>query len=69
VFLPADSFQVICNGPSFGMVDDLGSVTVIQKFEERYGVRISNSFWIGREQATFGAIVDALSDLVARGRV
>jgi hypothetical protein len=67
VFLPADSFKVICNGPSFGMLDDLGSIAVVQKFEERYGIRMPNSFWVGREEATFGEIVEALTGLVARG--
>ena len=67
VFLPDDSFQVMCNGPSFGMLDDLGSIAVIQHFEERYGIRIPNSFWVGRERATFGEIVDAVTGLLARG--
>jgi len=69
VFLPTDSFQVMCNGPSFGMVDDLGSLAVIQQFEKAYGVQIPNAFWVGREHATFGEIVEALTALVARGPV
>jgi hypothetical protein len=60
VFLPGDSFQVMCNGPSFGMLDDLGSISVIHQLEEHYGVRIPNSFWASREQATFGEIVAAV---------
>jgi hypothetical protein len=65
VFLPEDSFQVMCNGPSFGSLDDLGSIAVIQTFEKHYGIRVPNSFWVGREQATFGEIVEALIGLVA----
>jgi hypothetical protein len=67
VFLPDDSFQVMCNGPSFGMLDDLGSIAVIGQFEECYGIRMPNSFWVGRERATFGEIVEALNGLLARG--
>jgi hypothetical protein len=67
VFLPGDSFQVMCNGPSFGMVDDLGSIAVIQQFEEQYGVRIPNSFWAGREHATFCEIVEALMVVLPQG--
>jgi hypothetical protein len=66
VFLPDDSFQVMCNGPSFGMLDDMGSVAVIQQLEKHYGVRIPYSFWAGREQATFGEIVEALTIVLAR---
>jgi hypothetical protein len=67
VFLPADSFEVMCNGPAFGMLDDLGSVAVIEQFEKGYGVRIPKAFWEGRERATFGEIVEALAALVAPG--
>jgi hypothetical protein len=56
----------MCNGPSFGMLDDLGSIAVIRQFEECYGIRIPNSFWVGRERATFGEIVEALTGLLAR---
>ena len=66
VFLPDDSFQVMCNGPSFGMLDDMGSVAVIQQIEKHYGVRIPNSFWAGREHATFGEIVEALTIVLVR---
>ena len=66
VFLPDDSFQVMCNGPSFGMLDDLGSIAVIMQFEEYYGIRIPNSFWVGRKHATFGEIVEAFTGLLAR---
>jgi hypothetical protein len=69
VFLPDDSFQVMCNGPSFGMLDDLGSIAVIQQLEESYGIRIPDSFWTGREHATFGEIVEALTGLLARGPI
>jgi hypothetical protein len=69
VFLPDDSFQVMCNGPAFGMLDDLGSIAVIQQFEECYGIRIPNSFWVGREHATFGEIVEALTGLLASGPI
>jgi hypothetical protein len=69
VFLPADSFQVMCNGPSFAMLDDLGGIAVIQQFEACYGIHIPNSFWIGREQATFGEIVEALTGLLPRGSI
>jgi hypothetical protein len=66
VFLPADSFQVMCNGPSFGMIDDLGSIAAIRRVEKHYGVRVQNSFWVGRERATFGEIVEALTSVLAR---
>jgi hypothetical protein len=66
VFLPSDSFAVMCNGPSFGMLDDLGSTVVMEQFEKRYGVRIPDAFWTGRKRETFGEIVEALSGLVAR---
>jgi hypothetical protein len=67
VFFPDDSFQVMCNGPSFGTLGDLGSIAVIQRFEEHYDIRLPNSFWAGREHATFGEIVDALTVVVAAG--
>jgi hypothetical protein len=67
VFLPADSFEVICNGPALGMLDDLGSVAVIEQFEKSYGVRLPKTFWQGREHATFGEIVEGLAALVASG--
>jgi hypothetical protein len=69
VFLPEDSFQVMCNGHTFGSLDDLGSIAVIQAFEEHYDIRVPNSFWVGREQATFGEIVEALNGLVAHGPI
>jgi hypothetical protein len=69
VFLPDDSFQVMCNGPSFGMLDDLESSAVIQQFEECYGIRIPNSFWTGRKHATFGEIVEAFTGLLARNPI
>jgi hypothetical protein len=65
VFLPADSFEVMCNGPAFGIIDDLGSVAVIKQFEKGYGVRIPKTFWEDRKHATFGEIVDAFAALVA----
>lgn len=65
VFLPGDCFQVMCNGPSFGMLDDLGSLAAIKQFEKHYGVLVPNSFWAGREHAKFGEIVDALTNLLA----
>ena len=64
VFLPEDSFQVMCNGPSFGIIDDLGGDAVIRTFERQHGVRVPNSFWTGREHATFGEVVEALGGLV-----
>ncbi len=64
VFLPEDSFQVMCNGPSFGLMDDLGSEAVIQTFEKHYGIRVPNSFWKGWEHARFGEVVQALGGLV-----
>ncbi len=67
VFLPADLFEVMCNGPAFGMLDDLGSVAVIEKFEKSDGVRIPKTFWERRGRATFGEIVEALAVLVAPG--
>jgi hypothetical protein len=67
VFLPDDSFQVMCNGPAFGMLDNLGGIAVIQQLEEHYGARIPNSFWAGREHATFGEIVEALTVVLAPG--
>ena len=67
VFFPDDSFQVMCNGPSFGTLDDLGSIAVIQKFEKHYDIRLPNSFWAGRDHATFGEIVDALTVVLAAG--
>jgi hypothetical protein len=66
VFLPEDFFQVMCNGPSFGLLDDLGSIAAIRQFEEHYGVRIPNSFWAGREHDTFGQVVDALTNELAK---
>jgi len=65
VFLPADSFEVMCNGPAFGRLDDLGGVAVIELFEKSNGVRIPEGFWEGRTHATFGEIVEALAALVA----
>jgi hypothetical protein len=65
VFLPGDSFQVICNGPAFGTIDDFGADTVIQKFEKHYGIRVPTSFWVGKERASFGEIVEALERLLA----
>jgi hypothetical protein len=59
VFLPADSFEVMCNGPSFEMLDNLGSISVIEQFEKGYGIHIPNEFWVGRGHATFGEIVEA----------
>jgi hypothetical protein len=48
------------------MLDDMGSVAVIQQLEKHYGVPIPNSFWAGREHATFGEIVEALAIVLAR---
>jgi hypothetical protein len=66
VFLPDDSFAVMCNGPAFGMLDDFGSVAVIQQFEKRNAIRIPDSFWQGRARTTFGQIVEALTDMLER---
>jgi hypothetical protein len=66
VFLPGDSFQVMCNGPSFGMVDDLGSIAAIKRVEKHYDIRIPNWFWSGRERSTYGEIVEALTDLLSQ---
>ena len=69
VFLRNDSFQVMCNGPSFGMIDDLGSIAAIKRVEKHYGIRIPNSFWADHEKSTFGEIVEALTGLLARKSV
>jgi hypothetical protein len=67
VFLPTDSFSVMCNGPSFGIIDDLGSVAVIKQFEKAYDIRVSNAFWGSLEHTTFGEVVDALIGLIPPG--
>jgi hypothetical protein len=51
VFLPDDSFHVLCHEPSFSMLGELGGIAAMMRFEEQYGVRIPKSFWAGREHA------------------
>lgn len=60
-FLPDDSFQVMCHGPKFGLIDDLFAIEeAIEEIQDTYAVTIPQSFWSGREEATFGEVVDAL---------
>jgi hypothetical protein len=66
VFLPDDSWQVICNGPKFDMLDDFVAVDAIDEFEDHYGVEVPRDFWDKREDATFGEIVDGLALLPKR---
>jgi hypothetical protein len=48
------------------MLDELGGIAAMMRFEEQYGVRIPKSFWTGREHAKLGDVVEALASLLAR---
>ena len=60
VFIPNDSFQVICTGPRFDSIDDLAGEEAIEEVELMLTIKVAPAFWQGKEQATFGEVVDAL---------
>jgi hypothetical protein len=66
VFLPGDSWHVICNGPKFDMFDDFIAVNAIDDFEDHYRVKVPHDFWEKRDASTFGEIVDDLALLPQR---
>jgi len=61
VFLPEDSWQVICNGPKFDLLENFVAADAIADFEDHYGVKVRRDFWENRDEATFGDIVDGLA--------
>jgi hypothetical protein len=66
VFLPEDSWQVICNGPKFDMFDDFVAVEAIDDFQDHYQINVPGDFWENRDASTFGEVVDDLALLPAR---
>jgi hypothetical protein len=66
VFLPGDSWQVICNGPKFDIFDEFVAVAAIDDFEDHYRVKVPRDFWEKRDESTFGEIVDDLALLPYR---
>ena len=60
VFIPDDSFQVVCNGPSFDFNDEFAAEEAIGEVEVMLAIKVARAFWQGKEQATFGEVVDAL---------
>jgi hypothetical protein len=60
VFLPEDSFRVICHGPSFDWGDEFALETAVDDLQSHYGFEIPVPFWNGLEAATFGEVVDAV---------
>ena len=66
VFLPDDSWQVICNGPKFDIYDDFVALGAIVEFEDHYKVKVPRDFWENRDGATFGEVVDDLGLLPVR---
>jgi hypothetical protein len=60
VFVPDDSFQVICTGPRFDFIDDFAGEEAIEKVELMLAIKVASAFWEGKEEATFGEVVDAL---------
>jgi hypothetical protein len=64
VFLPQDVFAVACHGPTFDCIDGCYSLKeAIESLEKKYAVAISDTFWVGMEEATFGEVVDAIVKL------
>jgi hypothetical protein len=66
VFLPEDSFRVICHGPSFDWGDDAALEIAVEDLQSHFGVQIPVSFWYEYELATFGEVVDALVPRIAK---
>jgi len=66
VFFPGDSWSVMCNGPTFGLIDDFIAVEAIDDFEDFYGAKVPREFWESRQEPTFGEIVDGLALLSRR---
>lgn len=64
VFLPQDSFVVICHGPSFDWGSPFALEMAIEDFEDRYEVKVPAGFWQDHDNATFGDVVDGLLSLV-----
>jgi hypothetical protein len=63
VFLPQDGFTVICHGPRFDFPDDEALEEALEKLERKYTVTIPTTFWAEQEQATFGEIIDGITQL------
>jgi len=60
VFIPNDSFQVVCNGPSFDFNDEFAGYEAIVEVEVMLAIKVAPAFWQGKDQATFGEVVDGL---------
>ena len=61
VFLPQDVFAVACHGPTFDCIDRCYALKdAVESLEEKYAVSIPARFWVGKEEATFGEVVDAI---------
>lgn len=61
VFLPADTTAVIFHGPSFDFTDpETAFEKVVEMLKTDFGIAVEYSFWIDKEDTTFGVLVDAL---------
>lgn len=60
VFIPDDSFQVVCNGRSFDFNDEFVGEAAIIEIEVMLAITVAPTFWQGKDQATFGEVVDGL---------
>ena len=63
VFLPQDSFAVLCNGPRFDFIDDFALEDAMRILKKTQGVAVPRNFWKGKEHATFGEFIDALVEI------
>jgi hypothetical protein len=69
VFLPEDSLQVVCHGPTLDSGDPFALQYVIDDFEEHYRLKVPA--WVFRdfEAITVGDFVDRLLPIIARSDV
>ncbi|MFA7232420.1 MAG: hypothetical protein WC071_14195 [Victivallaceae bacterium] len=64
VFLPRDSFNVICHGPTFDWGNEFALEETIEEFENIYCVTVPLSFWGLPESITFGELVDNFVEII-----
>lgn len=66
VFVPADSFPVMCGGPQFRFYDEFAGEEAIEKVNLEFAIKIRRAFWRRMENATFGEVVDTLVNLMQK---
>jgi hypothetical protein len=59
-FIPEDMFSTCLYGPQLATIDDLRAEALIDRIEERTGIRVQESDWERIAAGTLGAAVDEL---------